>query len=272
MMEITVVVNQNKANAMAYAEEIASYLKEKGAGVRIMTQAHFGQEELRGSSCIISVGGDGTLLRTAGILAGEEIPVLGINVGHLGYLTEVSHREEIPEALDKLLQGQYLIDSRTMLQGSVYRGDIRIADGLVLNELVLTRREGVKVLRFQLSADGTILNEYASDGLIISTPTGSTAYNLSAGGPIVSPGAAVMILMPICAHALNGRGILLEDSRVLEILVESDNQQLAFDGEKTVALMEGDRICISRAVERTLLVKLRNESFLTTLKQKMTSV
>lgn len=271
-MKISVIVNQNKANAGAYARYITEYLAGRQVETALFFEENFEKQAVVGSDFIISLGGDGTILRTAGILAGEEIPILGINVGHLGYLTEISRKEDIGEALEALLEGNYLTDIRAMLRGYVLRDGRCITEGLALNELVLTRREGVRVLRFRVLADDTVLNEYASDGLIVSTPTGSTAYNLSAGGPIVSPGAAVIIMMPICAHALNGRGILLEDSRRLEIQVQSDNQLLAFDGEHVTQLQEGDRVCIEKAAARTLLVKLRGESFLTTLKEKMTTV
>lgn len=271
-MRIVIVGNAKKEHAQAYAQYMAQYLEAAGCEVSVLFDERVPREALLQADVIISAGGDGTILRLAGVLAGEEIPVLGVNVGHLGYLTEISRKEEIPAAMDALLSGSYHRDVRTMLYGYVERDGVRIADGIALNELVLTRSEGVRVLRFQVLADGTPFNDYTADGLIVSTPTGSTAYNLSAGGPIVSPEAGVMILMPICAHALNNRGIILPDSRELTILAASDNQMIAFDGENVVCLQEGDIIRIRRAKERTVLVKLHGESFLKKLKEKMRTV
>lgn len=271
-MKIAIVGNDRKEHARSYAAYMADYLRARGAEVLVLFEEHVARKQLLDADVLISVGGDGTILRLAGVLAGHEVPILGVNVGHLGYLTEISRREDIPAAMDALLCGDYRRDCRTMLRGEIVRGGAVVASGLALNELVLTRRTGVSVLRFQVLADGTPFNDYLADGLIVSTPTGSTAYNLSAGGPIVSPEAGVFVLMPICAHALNNRGIVLPDSRALEIFVASDNQLLAFDGEQTTALLLGDSVRILRAKERTVLVKLHRESFLKTLKEKMRTV
>ncbi len=270
-MKISLIVNRTKEAAEEYACFIDAYLTERGAEVSRLCDV-YRQKDLLGSDFLITLGGDGTILRAVGTLRGADIPILGINVGHLGYLTEVTEKEHIPAALDSLLAGEYCRDERTMLRADVLRSGRVTASQLALNEVLMSRCAGISILHFGVFCDGQEMQHYSADGIIVSTPTGSTAYNLSAGGPIVSPTAPVYIMTPICSHSLNGRAVILDDSSVLEIRVESPQQIAAFDGENVTPLSEGDIVRISKAREKTTLIKIRRGSFLEVLREKMAGV
>lgn len=220
--------------------------------------------------CAIVIGGDGSLIEVARALYERDIPILGINMGTLGYLTEVEVGH-IEEALQQLLQGVYTLESRMMLQGSWDDGQRDIA----LNDIVVTRKGVLRVIHFKLYVNGELLNSYEADGIIISTPTGSTAYNLSAGGPIVEPTASMIVITPICSHALNTSSIVLsaDDEIVIEIgrgrNGTTEEVFTTFDGADMVPLKTGDRVTIRKAEADTKIIKLSKISFLEILRRKM---
>ncbi len=220
--------------------------------------------------CVIVIGGDGTLIEAARALYGREIPILGINMGTLGYLTEVEVGQ-IEEAVEQVLKGDFTLERRMMLQGTVEHGKQDIA----LNDIVVTRKGILRVIHFNIYVNGELLNSYEADGIIISTPTGSTAYNLSAGGPIVEPTASMFVITPICSHALNAGSIVLssEDEIVVEIGKGKNNSKeevfTTFDGSDVVALCTGDRVKVRRAEHDMQLMKLSKMSFLEILRRKM---
>lgn len=227
------------------------------------------------TECVITLGGDGTLIQAARDLAGRNIPMAGVNLGNLGYLTQIGRREDVEQLLDALLKDQYQLEKRMMLKGSIFHGGELLKEDLALNEIVVTRRENLRVLKFRIYVNGESLSEYRADGMIVATPTGSTAYNLSAGGPIVAPNARMTILTPICPHALNGRSIVLsaEDRIEIEALGNDDLGQVAvFDGDMTIHMRVGDRIRIERSQTETVLVKLNNISFLDNLRSKLAGI
>lgn len=219
--------------------------------------------------CAIVIGGDGSLIEVARLVK-SEIPILGINMGTLGYLTEVEI-SDLDEAIGKILDGNYQIESRMMLEGSFEKADSDIA----LNDIVVSRKGDLRVIHFNIYVDGAFLNSYEADGMIVSTPTGSTAYNLSAGGPIVEPTASMIVLTPICSHALNTSSIVLpaEDEIVIEI-GEGRNWReeevfVTFDGADVVELRTGDKVTITKSQHETKLMKLSKVSFLEILRRKM---
>ncbi|HBN57427.1 MAG TPA: NAD(+) kinase [Lachnospiraceae bacterium] len=220
--------------------------------------------------CAVVIGGDGTLIEAARALYGRDIPILGINMGTLGYLAEVevSH---IGEALENLLLGRYEVENRMMLEGTF--GGMR--KDVSLNDIVVARSGSLRLIHFKLYVNGELLNSYEADGVIISTPTGSTAYNLSAGGPIVEPTAEMIVITPICSHALNTSSIVLsaEDELVIEIgegkHSVAEEACIAFDGTDTVAMTTGDRVTVRRACASAKIIKLSKVSFLETLRRKM---
>ena len=220
--------------------------------------------------CAIVIGGDGSLIEVARFLWDREVPILGINMGTLGYLTEVEINH-LDEAIQQLVSGKILLEDRMMLE-SVFEDGMK---DVALNDIVLSRKNGLRVTRFKLYVNGELLNSYEADGVIIATPTGSTAYNLSAGGPIVEPTAELVVITPICSHALNTSSIILsaDDEIVIEIgesrLGNEQEVLLSFDGADTIALKTGDKVTVRKAPAVTKLIKLNSISFLEMLRRKM---
>ena len=224
--------------------------------------------------CALVVGGDGTFIQASRLLFGREVPMLGINMGTLGYLTEVEVHG-VEEAIAQLMRGDYTIERRMMLYGSITRENGEKTSDVALNDIVLNRGGLMKIVHFDLYVNGQLLNSYQADGMIVSTPTGSTAYNLSAGGPIVEPTASLMVITPICSHALNSRSIVFsdEDEIVIEIGSRREGQiedvVINFDGADFIPLQTGDKVMIKKAWETAQLIKLSKISFLETLRKKM---
>ena len=220
------------------------------------------------------------MLRAAHQVLGTGIPILGINLGTLGYLAEIE-RSNWREMMQLFLDGAYEIETRMMLEGRIIeRGGKTVVGSRVyhaLNEAVIVRNSAVKMLNFNVYVDGHLLNNLDADGIIIATATGSTAYNMSAGGPLVEPKAQMMLLTPICPHTLNTRSVVLsgEDAVVIEMVRSSRNEKLqadaVFDGGEGITLRYGDRIEIRRSEEVTNLIKLSKRSFLSTLHKKLSS-
>ena len=197
------------------------------------------------------LGGDGTLLQAAGDVVDLQIPLLGINLGTLGYLAEID-RDTLYPALDHLMADEYTIEHRMMLCGSIYRDGKLIAEDTALNDITITREGNLRVVRFDNYVNGEFLNSYSADGIIIATPTGSTGYSLSAGGPIISPSASLMLMTPLAPHTLNTRSIVFPAEDVIEVELGTSRdggieQGMAyFDGDTRVPMKTGDRIVIQK--------------------------
>ena len=274
MKHFCIFENRKKEAADETAGLIRSYLEQHGADCVIRTgklrKDTFPLEKI---DCVITLGGDGTILRAARNLAGTNIPIVGVNLGHLGYMTSVSRREDVTGMLDALMRGEYLLEERMMLCGSVTHGEEKALESVALNEVVITRDRSVHTIRFRVDVNGRFLNEYASDGIIIATPTGSTAYNLSAGGPIVDPVARMMILTPMYPHALSRSSIVLRaEDRIDITITESDaaSQVCVFDGVDEERLYPGSRVTVWESPETTTFINLQSGSFLDRLRSKMT--
>ena len=222
------------------------------------------------TDCVLVLGGDGTLIRAARELREQDVPMIGINLGTLGYLTEVE-LQNIDSAIAHIIHEKLPEEKRMMLKGIVC-GQY---EDTALNDIVLTRLGTLRIIRFNIYVNGELLNAYQADGVIVSTPTGSTGYNLSAGGPIVQPTASMIVITPICSHALNTRSIVLsaDDEIVIEIGQGRDGKLeeavVSFDGDHHVQVKTGDRIVIRKAKDTTKLLKLSKISFLETLRKKM---
>lgn len=224
--------------------------------------------------CVLVLGGDGTLLQASRDMVGCQVPLLGINLGTLGYLAEIN-RENIEQALDKLIADEYVIEKRMMLTGTAYHQTKKLLTDIALNDIVIGRNGRLRIINFNIYVNGEFLKAYSADGIIISTPTGSTGYSLSAGGPIVSPEARMLMITPIAPHTLNARSIILpEDAEIVVEIAEGHNNdkegaEATFDGDTSVKLGCGDRIVITKAAEFTDFVKINNVSFLEILRNKM---
>ncbi len=221
---------------------------------------------------MIVLGGDGTVLQAA--REALQIPIIGVNLGTLGYMTEIEP-SGLEEALERLVAGDYMQESRMMLEGRVYLKAGGIREGWALNDIVLSRSGSLQIIKFNIYVNGQFLNHYNADGMIVTTPTGSTGYNLSAGGPLVEPGAELIMLTPICPHSLNQRSIILSSGDMIEIGIPQPREgreqtvEVNFDGGEMVPLRTGDKICIRRSEKVTQFIRLNQVSFLEVLHRKM---
>ena len=226
---------------------------------------------------IIVLGGDGTLIRAADDVVDRQIPLLGVNLGTLGYLTEIDRNSIFP-ALDALLEGRYQIESRMMLRGRVYHEGKVISEESALNDIVIGRENSMHVISITNYVNDAFLNSYRADGMIISTPTGSTGYSLSVGGPLISPEAHLFLMTPIAAHTLNTRSIILpEENRITVRLGPGRDNTIEhamayFDGDRKAPMVTGDSVVIVRADRDVKITKIHNDSFLGTLRRKMSNI
>ncbi len=290
MKHFYLIANPLKEGTGEMAEKITAYLREQGADCSWRPQKpEKGLRRMPGSltppedtECVITLGGDGTLIRAARLILGRRIPLLGINMGTLGYLTQVTPREALFPVLDALLRDQYQLECRMMLEGEILSASEQTGENLAaeretaLNDIVITRNGGMQPIHFQLLVNGRLLNEYTADGMIIATPTGSTGYSLSAGGPIVTPGAELMLLTPICPHSLNTRSIVLTGGDSVEIHLldspEETRRMAVFDGGRTIDLDSSRRLLIHRSPYQTALIRMKDISFLDHLREKMSGI
>ena len=211
---------------------------------------------------LVALGGDGTLLRLVRDLQGKRKPVMGINFGSLGFLTCFGG-PEYAEAAKALATGDYRVDERTLLQGSIERKGKTIFSNLGLNDLVVTRGERSRLIRVDVFIGETHLTEYNADGLVIATSTGSTAYSLSAGGPIVVPGSAVFVVTPICPHVLTNRSVIVPQSSTiwLKSSIPAQRLSISIDGQESVHLQPGDVVSVRAAREKLPLLLPKNLTF-----------
>lgn len=216
---------------------------------------------------IISIGGDGTFLKSAKLSDGK--PIIGINTGTLGYLTEISP-ENIKEALINLKNGRYTIEERMMVDGEIKRTDgnvIEIPESL--NEIAISKNT-FGVLRFDAIVNGKLINSYTADGIMVCTPTGSTAYNLSCGGPIVDPTAHIMTLTPIAPHTILNRSVILSDDSTIELKIRELRQNtqayVLYDG-KAIEIYSGDSVKIKKSDKTTKIIKLEERSFIDNIRE-----
>ena len=226
------------------------------------------------TDCILVLGGDGTLLQTARDTVGLGIPLLGINLGTLGFLAEVE-KSGITDALDHLMQDSYEIMDRMLLSGSVIRDGKELLKAHALNDIVVNRCGHLMVLNYEVLVNGQLLCHYKADGMILASPTGSTGYNMSAGGPIVEPGARLMVMTPICPHTLNTRSIILSPEDQVEIVIaegrdgQAQQAEVNFDGGQAQILTTGDRIRVHQSEQVVRLLHINKVSFLQMLHKKM---
>ena len=221
-----------------------------------------------GVDLMISVGGDGTFLKSVDYVRDSEIPVLGINTGRLGFLANVA-KDQIQEALSLIKAKKYIFQKRSLLSVHVNDGT-GAQDFFAMNELALHKKDTSSMITVKVSLDGNFLNSYWSDGLIVSTPTGSTAYNLSCGGPIVTPGCQVHIVTPIAPHNLNVRPMVIPDHMPITLNVEGRGRSylMSIDG-KSRSIKQGQEIVINKAAFMINVIKFENNNFLDTIRNKM---
>ncbi len=277
--KIGIVANIEKAKIAQHAKSLKEWLEEKGNEVfleaQIAAKAGIGvglkwDELARKSQLLVVLGGDGTMLRAARYVAKHGVPILGINMGSFGYLTEVN-LNEMHSALELILGGKFVAEKRMMLDVSIKHGKTITNVGDVLNDVVINRGNLSRITELETSVDGEYLTTYKGDGLIISTPTGSTAYSLSAGGPIVFPGKDLIIINPICPHTLTNRPIIFPQDSNLKITLWSKGRgaTLTLDGQESYQIKSGDVVTIKKSKYVTKLVLSPHRSYWEILRSKL---
>ena len=279
MNRILIITNSYKDKDLAVTKEIIAFLEEKNVKcANVFTEVQPGDinipKEFEDSDCFIVLGGDGTLIHAARVAVSKKIPLIGVNLGTVGYLCELESGD-LKSSLEKLINNEFSYEKRMMLSGDVYLEEKKKFSDVELNDIVIHRGGELKLLDYIIYVNGEHLYTYSSDGIILSTPTGSTGYSMSAGGPIVEPGAELIVITPINPHSLNGKSIIIsaDDEVIIEIGAgrrkEVEKAQVTFDGRESVALQSGDRIKISKSENVVEIINISNISFLKTLRKKM---
>lgn len=273
---VGVVAKRTSHEAAGTAGELAEWLRRRGLEVLLdgSTLAALGRDEPAFSptaayDLVVVLGGDGTLLSVARALE-PGIPILGVNLGNLGFLTEIGSAELYP-ALEHVLAGKFRTEARSLFDVE-RRGDSGAVERFrVLNDAVITKSALSRIIDLTMEVDGHLIARYRSDGLIISTPTGSTAYNLSAGGPIVNPLLPVAVLTPICPHALSLRPIVVPGSSRIEVTLETQREEvfLTLDGQEGRELRYHETVAVTQSAAAVHLVKVRDRSFYDNLREKL---
>ncbi|MEW6443589.1 MAG: NAD(+)/NADH kinase [bacterium] len=219
---------------------------------------------------LIVLGGDGTLLSVARTIGGRDVPILGVNLGGLGFLTEVA-LEQLYPALERILAGEYLVDHRMMLKARIHRAGECIAEHSVLNDVVFNKSALARIFALEVMVDGVYLTTFQADGLIVSTPTGSTAYSLSAGGPIIYPSLASILLTPICPHTLTNRPIILPVESTIRVTLRSQHRDvfLTLDGQVGFTFLEGDTATVGRSEHTVPIIRSPFKSYFEVLRTKL---
>lgn len=218
---------------------------------------------------MLSLGGDGTMLSAVSIIRNSEIPITGINLGRLGFLASIN-KNDIATALDRLLEGDYGIEKRTLLSVKAEGKNLFNGDSFALNDITVLKRRSSAMITTSVYLNGELLNAYWADGIIIATPTGSTAYSLSCGGPIILPDSNNFVITPISPHNLNVRPLVISDRDVLTLEIESrSNEFLLSCDSKTTDLHTDTKLTVAKADFLVNLIRLKDENFLSTLRQKL---
>ena len=264
--KLAMVVNADKDGAAALGRELATIARRAGVKLKRTSRLSLPRGWLKGCDACCVIGGDGTLLGVAHEAAREQVPIIGVNRGSLGFLTTFSADEACTQFAE-LLGGSVRIDYRAMLDCSTGPG----AHDLALNDVLIKDEQHSRLVRLEVFADGELVTEYVCDGLIFSTPTGSTAYNLSAGGPIIHPGAAVVAMTPICPHTLSNRSIIFRENVRLRVVNRTGRSRLlvAMDGQRNLKVAGESPIEISIARRRLPLAQRPHYSHFSVVRTKL---
>lgn len=274
LKNIGVIVKPDNAEAWQTASELSEWLTARGVNVIDIrrSDAEDGDSERFGaeSDLIVVLGGDGTMISTARLIGDADVLVLGVNYGSLGYLTDFRIEEMFP-ALDEIFSGKYSVDSRVMLTAEHWRGEQMLDKGRVLNDVVINKAALARIIEIEVKLNGLFVNNFRADGLIVSTPTGSTAYNLSAGGPIIYPSMNAVVLTPICPFTLTNRPIVVPDSAEIELNLKDENEGvvLTLDGQIGFTMHSGDRVLIRKSRTTLNLLQPPTRNYFDVLRNKL---
>lgn len=278
MKTIGVVINPKRDKALEVFSELEQLAVDRGFSVSHATtdieerpedpdQIH---QLVQDVDVVVTLGGDGTLLRAGRAIGSRDVPVIGVNVGSLGFLTSVADTD-IERMLDALASGSFVTSVRSVLECVVERDGHPVRTARGLNDIVLNSGGSTRVITLQLDVDDRGVNTFVCDGVIVATPTGSTGHNLSAGGPIVHPEAPVLLTTVLCPHALSARPMVLTDTSVLSVRVQSCEMDLllSVDGQRREALGEGDRVIISKSPDSLRLLQLEGYDYFDVMRKKL---
>ena len=276
---VGIYAKRNHSEAPKLAQDICSRLQQRG--INYLLQPWLGEaldlqetcaEELipQQVDLVIVLGGDGTLISVARQINGLPVPILGVNLGSLGFLTEIT-RHELPSTLDSVLDGKFEISDRMMLDVEILRRGQSVAKHTLLNDAVMNKGTLARIIDMETWVDGNYLTTFKSDGLIISSPTGSTGYNLAAGGPIIYPGINSLVITPICPHMLTNRPLIVPSTSTVAIDINFADDVVYFTGDGQIGanLEPGDRVEIRQSNARTQLIKSPTRDYFEILRTKL---
>lgn len=277
MNNFLIIANKQKDINLEITEQIRHHITRMGAVCNVYDQYNRDVVSIdipEETQCILVIGGDGTILAAARMLVGNNIPLLGINLGTLGFLADVN-LADLSKTLDLLLKDQYQVENRIMLTAEVYKQGEKAATYIALNDFNINRFGASRVIGLKVGINGSVIDRYRADGVIVCTPTGSTGYNLSAGGPIINPTCKNFVITPICPHSLTARSIVLAKEDIVTVEVEQirsnikEEAIISFDGREGLTLFPGDQVKIYKSQEVTPFIRATEVSFVQILKEKL---
>lgn len=280
MKNICVIPNIHKDKDLKMTKSLVNWIIEHGnnpvlndviaSKIGYTQHGRCSSEIFECSDFIVVLGGDGTILNVARQCASYSTPILGVNLGHLGFLAEVDDKD-VFDAVEKIINGEYSIDRRMMLEASAVKNNMEVVNFIALNDIVVTRGSFSRMVKLKTFVNEQYLDTYMADGIIISSPTGSTAYSLSAGGPIVYPNLELFVITPICPHTLHSRSIIVSEKDRVKLEIAGDNQDVMIttDGQQGYKLNSGDTIYIRKSTKYTNLIRLKNTNFFDLLRNKL---
>ncbi|MCR5374094.1 MAG: NAD(+)/NADH kinase [Lachnospiraceae bacterium] len=278
MRAFLIVANLNKDTNAFVANKVKEAIARNNAVANLVSYDVFDNKDVKlikksakEVEAVIVVGGDGTLIRTARAINSLKLPIIGVNTGHLGYLCEID-RERVEQAVKSLVNDEFSIEERMMLKGEFEDGVSRLS----LNDVVIYRSGELRTISTDVYVDDQLLTTINGDGVVVSTPTGSTGYSMSCGGPIIDPSSEMIVLTPCASHSLRSRSIVLKPESKIEIMVRdhagyaySGDIHVSFDGEESMRIAEGSRLKIIAAEEKVRLIRLKKTGFLELLYKKL---
>lgn len=283
MKKILIIANDSKDPNHEWTKVVKEYIEKRG-GVAVVAGENSGGSGKKlipadaDVECALVLGGDGTMLRAARDFGETGIPMLGINLGTLGFLADVE-KERFADAIDRILEDDFIVQERMLVSGVIQKADgSRIELTPALNDITITRQGSLHVIHVEVYVNGQYLCKLGADGVIASTPTGSTGYNLSAGGPIINPTAQLIVMTPICAHTMNARSIVVGPDETIEFVIASNRHgdeisaEASSDGSKAIVIRTGDKVTVTKAPYNVKLLRLNTKSFVQILNRKMGSL
>ncbi|MBO4998659.1 MAG: NAD(+)/NADH kinase [Lachnospira sp.] len=277
MKQFLVIKNSDKDKDYTLTKQIQQTVTDAGGTVVVLERSLEEMAEPIALSeevdCVIVLGGDGSILRTQRALYPKIVPLVGVNLGNLGFLTQTEPKN-LNRFLHCLLEDEVVCEHRMMLKGTMYHEGVQVYEDIALNDIVVGRSGLSRIIRMRAEVNGELLNVYDADGIVVATPTGSTAYNLSAGGPVVCPKTNLMVVTPISPHSLSARSVILSENDVIRITIEKvrvakEAAAATFDGQTGIKMVPGDYLEIRRLPVCASLIKVQNMSFYEVLRNKM---